>query len=56
MFFIHEFGEILPLDFSPRISETFAEGIVEVDKIAMDICFVNSVTYLFNKDPVTLIR
>jgi len=54
--FIHESGEILPLDFSPWISENLAEGIVEVDKIAVDIGFVNPVTYLFNKDPVTFIR
>ena len=35
MFFIHEFGEMLPLDFLPRIPETFAEGIVEVYEIAI---------------------
>ena len=54
--FIHEFTKILPLDFFPRISENLAESIVEVDKIAVDICFVNSVTDFFYEDLAAFIR
>ena len=46
MLFIHEIGVIFPLYLFPRISENLAEGIEEVDKIAVVIYFVNSVTYL----------
>ena len=54
--FIHKIAEIAPQDLFTRGSEKPTEGVVEVEKAALQIGFVKSVGDVFEKRAVALLQ